>query len=274
MLSGVGPAVQLRSHGIEVVSDVPSVGRNLQDHPELYIEYEVRDRTYSTAMRWQSLIKTALQFAFTRSGRATSPATHVLGYARSSPAEPVPDLLLFSGPWGYLEDTLTFARDLDVYSLSPSICHPRSRGHIELRSANPADHPRIAPNLLGDPDDVERLMRGVRLVDRIAATAPFAQHVVRRIRPDFDLEDSAELERFVRETAGICYHASGTCRMGDDAGAVVDPELRVRGVGRLRVADASVIPVVTSGNLHAPVVMIGERAADLIRQTGSHHEHG
>lgn len=266
MLSGIGQASHLRSHGIEVVSDVPEVGRNLQEHPELYIEYEVRDPTYSAAMRWRNLLATALQFVFTRTGQATSPATHVLGYARSSPAEPVPDLLLFSGPWGFLEDTLTFSRGLDVYSLSPSICHPRSRGHIELRSANPADHPKIVPNLLGDPDDVERLMRAVRFVDRIAATAPFAQHVVRRIRPEFDLEDSVELERFVRETAGICYHASGTCRMGDDAAAVVDPELRVKGVDRLRVADASVMPIVTSGNLHAPAVMIGERAADFIRR--------
>ena len=130
--------------------------------------------------------------------------------------------------------------------------------------------PRITPNLLGDPDDVARLVRGVRLVDRIARTDPFARHVVRRLRPEFDLADDAALEAFVRETAGICYHACGTCRMGADAEAVVDPQLRVRGVGRLSVADASVIPLVTSGNLHAPAVMIGERAADLLRRPDRH----
>jgi choline dehydrogenase len=272
MLSGIGPAGHLRALGIDVVVDAPGVGRNLQDHPELYIEYEVRDPTYSTAMRWHNLLKAGLQFALTRTGRATSPATHILGYARSTPEEPLPDLLVFSGPWGYLDDTVAFSRDIDVYSLSPSICHPRSRGYLELRSPDPSDAPRIVPNLLRDPDDVERLMRGVRLLDRIAGTQPFARHVIRRIRPDCALDDAAGLERFVRETAGICYHASGTCRMGSDLEAVVDPQLRVRGVSRLRVADASIIPIVPSGNLHAPVVMIGERAADLIRHTGAFHD--
>ena len=110
-----------------------------------------------------------------------------------------------------------------------------------------------------------RLMRGVRLVDRIARAKPFSDHLVARLLPDFELSDDASLEAFVRETAGICYHACGTCRMGNDRAAVVDPQLRVRGVGRLAVADASVIPLVTSGNLHAPSVMVGERAADLLR---------
>lgn len=270
MLSGIGPGAHLREHGIEVIADLPSVGRNLHDHPELYIEYEVRDRTYSSAMRWHRMLATALHFAVTRRGQATSCATHVLGYARSTPAETAPDLLVFSGPWGYLEDVFAFTRDINVYSLSPSICHPRSRGYLELRSGDPAELPRITPNLLGDPDDVARLVRGVRLVDRIARTEPFARHVVRRLRPESDLADDAALEAFVRETAGICYHACGTCRMGADAEAVVDPQLRVRGVGRLSVADASVIPLVTSGNLHAPAVMIGERAADLLRRPDRH----
>jgi choline dehydrogenase len=104
------------------------------------------------------------------------------------------------------------------------------------------------------------------LLDRVAATAPFARHVKRRLCPDVSCADEPELEAFVRETAGICYHACGTCRMGSDDAAVVDPELRVRGIGRLSVADASVIPLVSSGNLHAPVVMIGERAAEFVRK--------
>lgn len=265
MLSGIGPGAHLQGLGLQVLVDAPGVGCNLQDHPELYVEYEVRDRTYSSAMRWHSLLATALKYALTRSGQAISCATHVLGYARSRPEVSAPDLLLFSGPWGYLEDSFAFTRDLNVYSLSPSICHPRSRGHVELRSPYAAAPPRIVPNLLADPEDVACLAHGVRLVDRIASTQPFARHVIRRLQPAIDLSDDAALEHFVRETAGICYHACGTCRMGSDAGAVVDPQLRVRGVGRLSVADASVMPVVTSGNLHAPVVMIGERAADLVR---------
>ena len=265
MLSGIGPGAQLQALGIKVRVDAPGVGRNLQDHPELYVEYEVRDRTYSSARRWHQMLVTGLRYALTRSGPATSCATHMLGYARSRPEEPLPDLLLFSGPWGYLEDTFAFTGSVDIYSLSPSLCHPQSRGYVELRSPDPAAPPRIVPNLLEAEEDVACLVRGVRLADRIAKSEPFARHVVRRIRPDCDLADDMALATFVRETASICYHACGTCRMGDDAAAVVDPALRVRGVGRLSVADASVIPLVTSGNLHAPVVMIGERAADLVR---------
>ena len=268
MLSGIGPAQQLRTHGIAVVADSPSVGGNLQDHPELYIEYEVKDRTYSSAMQWHQLALSGLQFALARRGQATSCASHILAYARSRPEEHAPDLLLFSGPWGYLEDNFTFKARVNTYSLSPSLCHPRSRGRIALRSPDPREAPVIDPNLLGDRDDVIRLMRGVRLVDRIAQTRPFSDRVIRRLSPDFDLLDDAALEAYIRENASICYHACGTCRMGDDLSSVVDPRLRVRGVGHLTVADASVIPLVTSGNLHAPTVMIGERAAELLREPG------
>lgn len=262
--SGIGPGSDLQALGIDVVVDSPGVGANLHDHPELYVEYEVRDPTYSSAMKWTSMLRTALQFALTRRGQASSCATHVLGYGASEPGLPEPDLLFFAGPWGYLEDVFAFSRDINVFSISPSICHPKSRGAVTLRSADPAAAPRIAHELLGHPDDVALLMRAVRLVDHVASTPAFARHVVRRLQPDFALADDCALEDFVRRTAGICYHASGTCRMGTDAGAVVDPHLKVRGVDRLSVADASVIPLVTSGNLHAPAVMIGERAADLI----------
>lgn len=268
MLSGIGPAQQLQAHGIAVVADSPSVGSNLHDHPELYIEYEVKDRTYSSAMQWHQLALSGLQFALARRGQATSCASHILAYARSRPEKQAPDLLLFSGPWGYLEDNFTFQSRVNTYSLSPSLCHPRSRGRIALRSPDPGEAPVIDPNLLGDRDDVIRLMRGVRLVDRIAQTRPFSDRVMRRLSPDFDLSDDSSLEAYIRENASICYHACGTCRMGDDPSSVVDSRLRVRGVGHLTVADASVIPLVTSGNLHAPTVMIGERAAELLREPG------
>ncbi|MFN5779855.1 MAG: GMC family oxidoreductase, partial [Novosphingobium sp.] len=152
MLSGIGPAQQLRAHGIAVVADSPSVGSNLHDHPELYIEYEVQDRTYSSAMQWHQLALSGLQFALARRGQATSCASHILAYARSRPEEQAPDLLLFSGPWGYLEDNFTFKSRVNTYSLSPSLCHPRSRGRIALRSPDPREAPVIDPNLLGDRD--------------------------------------------------------------------------------------------------------------------------
>ncbi len=158
-------------------------------------------------------------------------------------------------------------RGTPVFSLSPSVARPLSRGRLCLSGAHPDAPPRIEPNLLADSDDVATLAAGVRLIDRIAATAPFARHVARRLTPNFDLDDTAALHRFVRDDASICYHASGTCQMGMDSGSVVDPQLRVRGVDALRVADASVMPTIPSGNLNAPTIMIAERAADFIRAT-------
>jgi choline dehydrogenase-like flavoprotein len=126
--------------------------------------------------------------------------------------------------------------------------------------------PVIDARLLDDEDDVRRLAAGVRLVDRIARSAPFAQHVKRRLTLPDGLDDEHALQAHVRRHTGICYHAAGTCRMGVDPGAVLDAQLRVRGVQGLRVADASVMPLITSGNLNAPCTMLGERAADFIRK--------
>lgn len=150
--------------------------------------------------------------------------------------------------------------------MSPSVCRPRSRGTVRLDSRDPLAAPRIDANLLGDDDDVRRLVAGVKLVHRLLDHPAVAPHVRRRLSPSPATHDDDALADFVRRDASICYHANGTCRMGVDEGAVLDAQLRVRGVTNLRVADASVMPVVTSGNLNAPVTMIGERAAAFIRQ--------
>jgi choline dehydrogenase len=277
MHSGIGPGAHLQAHGIGVRVDAPDVGAHLSDHPELYVDFEIDQPTYSAQMTARGLLSAAWQYLRHGGGPAASPGTHALGYAHSGcdgPAAPgaPPDLLLFCGPWGRLEDAGTFRNQPSVFSMSPSVCRPRSRGTVRLTSADPLAPPRIDANLLGDDDDVRRLVAGVRLVHRLLEHPAVAPHVRRRISPGPGEHDDDALADWVRRDASICYHANGTCRMGVDPRAVLDAQLRVRGVTNLRVADASVMPVITSGNLNAPVTMIGERAAHFIRQpeSGSH----
>jgi choline dehydrogenase len=269
MLSGIGPGAHLHSLGLPVSVDAPSVGANLHDHPELYVEFIVNQPTYTSGMSWPSLLRSAWQYATTRGGPAASPATHVLGYAHSgvdAPAETglPPDLLLFAGPWGRLEDEGSFSGREAVFSMSPSVCRPMSRGTVRLRSPDASLPPVIDAQLLADEDDVRRLAAGVRLVDRIFSSPAMQPHVLRRLSLPEGLDDEEALRNFVRRDASICYHATGTCRMGSDPGAVVDGQFKVRGVTGLRVVDASVMPTITSGNLNAPVIMLAERAAHFI----------
>jgi choline dehydrogenase len=218
----------------------------------------------------RGIVSAGWRYLAERGGPATSPGTHLLGYAHSGCDDPgaPPDLLLFGGPWGRLEDEGAFAgRRPSVFSMSPSLCRPRSRGTVRLSSADPLAAPRIDANLLGDADDVRRLVAGVKLVHRLLDDPAVAPHVRRRLSPGPATHDDDALADFVRRDASICYHATGTCRMGADDGAVVDAQLRVRGVRGLRVADASVMPSIPSGNLNAPATMIGERAAAFLRAT-------
>ena len=142
---------------------------------------------------------------------------------------------------------------------------PRSRGSLRLRSADPDAKPRLLGNHLSEPEDVASLVAGFKRLEEIARTAPLDEIRGRRLVPDTELEDDEEIEAFLRRETELLYHPAGTCRMGGDEGAVVDPVLRVRGVEGLRVADASVMPVITGGNTYAPTMMIAEKAADLIR---------
>jgi choline dehydrogenase len=267
MRSGIGPAAALRALGIAPVVDAPEVGLNMQDHPDLYVEYAVSRATYSDAGRWYRLPGSALQFVLHRGGPATSPGTHVFAYGSSCGRAEDPDLLIFTGPFGQVTEG-TFTARQSLYSITPSICRPHSRGRVWLASADPLAPPRIQPNLLGDERDLALIVDAIGLVDGIVRQPPFAEALVGRVRPDaaLPLADRAGLEAFARAAVATCHHSCGTCRMGSDARSVVDPALRVRGVAGLRVADASVFPQISSGNLNAPVIMLAERAADLIGQ--------
>jgi choline dehydrogenase len=267
MLSGVGPAAQLQSLGLPVRADLPGVGEGLHEHPELYVEYRVSTPTYATGLGTAAKLISGVQYLFARSGPAASPSSHVNGYLRTRPELAWPDLLLFAEPWGQLASEQAFNGPQEIFSISPALCQPTSRGQVRLRSANPQDDLLIRPNLLGAEQDVRTLMAGVRLVDKIAGLPPFSAYCLERLSPATPLEDDAALEDWIRSTAGICYHASSTCRMGDDPLAVVDPDLRVRGFENLRVCDTSAFPFVPSGNTAAPVIAFAELAAERIRAT-------
>lgn len=263
--SGIGDPAQLQALGIPVLRPSPEVGRNLQDHPDLYVEYDVNEPTYSDARRWHRMALSALQFAWGRSGPATSPGTHLFAYASTEGRTNDPELLIFTGPFGRITES-TFSSRNPVYSITPSICRPYSRGSVRLSSAGALERPIVQPNLLGDERDVELIARAIDYVDRIARLPPFSDSLIRRRSPGEGGASPDEIQDYIRSEVSTCHHSCGTCRMGTDAEAVVNPELRVNGVDGLRVADASIFPRITSGNLNAPTIMLGERAASLIQQ--------
>jgi choline dehydrogenase len=239
MLSGVGPAAHLREHGIEVVADLPGVGQNLQDHVQLPVVFKRRTDSPMTTLLTGNVL-----FLRTRAGADAEPPDMQLNFTPSIPA-PLAPLL-----------NIPFAACIFL----PILVQPASVGQVSLRSADPLDPPMIDPRYLQDAADVQAFVEVIATIRSIAATPAFADLNEVEILPGAD----ADLEAFIRTQSSTLWHPAGTARMGRDAMAVVDPQLRVHGVQGLRVVDASVMPTVTSGNTVAPAYMIGWRAADMI----------
>ena len=261
MLSGIGPAAALAEHGIGVEADLPGVGRNLQDHPYLVSIWDVPGGgSLADAERPRSL----LEYALRRTGPLTSTVAEAFAFVRSRPGLAQPDLQFHFAP-GYFSDNGFEEYDGHAVSMGPTLLSPRSRGAVTLRSADPAAKPRILTNSLTEPEDVAALVAGTRLAREFAATPPFAEVLGREVRPGPDAITDQDLEDDLRRRVDLLYHPVGTCRIGTDEDAVVDPQLRVRGVEGLRVIDASVMPTVPSGNTNAPTIAVAERAADLLR---------
>lgn len=237
MLSGIGPADHLREHGIAVVADVPGVGGNFQDHLKV-------------SVRWQG--KTELA--------ASSVTAGLFTHSNPIEASTLPaDLQFYVGRGTEEPDAFV--------TITASLVRPKSRGEIRLRSANPQDAPVLRANYLQEGGDVQALVRGVHLARWFASVSVFDPIRGEELAPGPAAKSDADLERFVRQAADTIYHAAGTCRMGPAAepSAVVDPELRVRGVQGLRVADGSIMPEVVNATTHAACVMIGEKCSDLVR---------
>eukprot|EP00937_MAST-01D_sp_MAST-1D-sp2_P004447 g4447.t1 len=268
MLSGVGPAAQLAKHGIACVSDVPGVGQNLQDHLDLYVQMEclvpntLYDCTWSNP---HTMVAIGAEWFARGTGKAASNWLEAGGFIRTAAGKAHPDLQYHFLP-GALTGQLTPGK-CHAFQAHCSTMRATSRGSLELRSASPADHPRIDPRYLSTEEDVADLRNGVRLTQEIFAQPAFDAFRGAPISPAPDVRSDDEIDAWVRENTESAYHPSCTCRMGaaDDAGAVVDTAARVRGVRGLRVVDASIMPSVVSGNLNAPTIMLAEKLADVLR---------
>ncbi len=263
MLSGIGPAEPLRRLGIAVANDLPGVGANLQDHPTVQVS-NLNPGAQSYALTARTLPRVAiapLAWFLARRGMLASNAAEAGGYMRTLPGLDRPDVQM-TFVVGLKAAVQKLPRVHGVM-LMVHLMRPLTRGHLELQSANPADRPRLHPDFLGDPGDVGTLMRGVREARRILAAAPFAPYAGAEVTPGASYQSDKELEAAIRTQVGTAYHPVGTCKMGPDGDpmAVVDPQLRVRGVQGLRVADASIMPNIVGGNTNAPAMMIGEQAA-------------
>jgi choline dehydrogenase len=263
MLSGVGPSDQLREHGIDVVQDLPGVGENLHDHPYVVCVWSsAAPESLYGAEKPGALLKWLLR----KRGPLTSNVGEAMAFVRTRAGLPAADIQLIYAP-AYFVNHGFEDYDGHAMTLGPVLLNPKSRGHVRLGSADPAAKPAITTNTLVEAEDVEALVRGVRRAREIATHEPLASATDREIFPGSGVETDADVEADIRRRVELLYHPVGTCRMGTDENAVVDAQLCVRGVEGLRVADASVMPVITGGNTNAPAIMIGERAADLIRRT-------
>ena len=263
LLSGIGPAEQLARHGIPVRQDLPGVGRNLHDHLDASLVYRCTQKiTYDKI----SEVLAGLRYYLTHTGPGTSNIAEAGGFARTALApDERPDVQFHFLP-AILDD---HGRNrIDDHGMTLHACHlqPKSRGHLELVSADPAAKPLLFPNYLSDPEGFDRrtLIEAVRLSRRILGAQAFDRYRGAELIPG-DGDDSAEaIHAFLRRRGETVYHPVGSCRMGSDRDAVVDAELRVHGIEGLRVVDASIMPKIISGNTNAPVVMIAEKASEWI----------
>ena len=276
MRSGIGPADQLRAHGLAVVADRANVGQNLMDHPTISLRWLTDLPSFNARIAGPfGLAREFYRYLFKGDGVLSASMTQAMAGIKTTPDLEEPDVALFFSSFIFdpTKPPVKPGRaaifpllDKPAAGVSLFVSRPYSRGEIRLRGPSPDDRPEIHPRLLSDVRDVDTLMRAGRIVERLFATPPLAEHVRGRLIPELHSDD--EWRAFVRSVAGVSWHASGTCRMGSDAASVVDPELRVRGVDGLRVIDLSIMPSLVSGNTNAPAMMIGDRGAALIRAGG------
>jgi choline dehydrogenase-like flavoprotein len=268
MLSGIGPADHLREHGIDVLHDLPGVGDNLHDHPDVVMVVNAPKLTdlfgLSLPGVW-NILKGMTAWRRARSGPLTSNFAEAGGFIKSAPDEALPDLQLHFVV-GKLVDHGRKTVLGHGYSCHVCLLRPKSRGTLRLASADPQVAPLIDPAFLKDPDDVARLVRGFQRVRELMQQPALARHGGQESAASRSAQSDAQIEQFVRNHADTIYHPVGTCRMGADALAVVDTRLRVHGVAGLRVVDASIMPRVVGGNTNAPVIMVAEKAVDMIRE--------
>jgi choline dehydrogenase-like flavoprotein len=267
MLSGIGPAAQLTRHGIPVVHDLAGVGGGFHDHIDTVLVYDaphLKDLFgLSLTGAWR-VLNGAFEWRNHRRGMLTSNFAEAGGFIKSRREEPIPDLQLHF-VIGKLLDHGRKAVLGHGFSCHVCLLRPQSRGSVTLASGDPLASPLIDPNFLAEPDDMLRIIRGFRLVRHILTQPALAQYGARELRRSASAQSDAAIEAFIRSQADTIYHPVGTCRMGNSTNDVVDAGLRVHGIERLRVVDASVMPRIVGSNTNAPTIMIAEKAADMIK---------
>lgn len=266
MLSGVGDAGHLSGHGINVLHDAPEVGQNLQDHLQARLVFKCREATLNDEVR--SLVNKArigLEYALFRSGPMTMAASLVFGFLRTRPELATPDIQFHIQPWS-ADSPGEGVHPFSAFTQSVCQLRPESRGQVSLRSADPGMAPIIAPNYLATQTDRDTIVAGIEIARKFARTEPLRSAISEEFRPAADVQGYDEILDWARLNSTTIYHPTGTCRMGADPGAVVDPRLRVRGIRGLRVADCSIMPQIVSGNTNAPAMMIGARLAQMVHE--------
>jgi 4-pyridoxate dehydrogenase len=271
MLSGIGNPDHLASHGITCVHPLPGVGQNLQDHISVGVEYQrIGDGPFVSRLRYDIIALAMAQAYFLGTGFATQMPGPVTGFFKTDTSLEQPDIQLLSRfvppesqpwfPW-------IRPRPRDAFMVRPVVLHPESRGELKLHSADPRAAPAIHQNFLSEPKDWETLRRGIALMRDLVAQKALDPYRGPEIQPGSGVNSKANINAFIRRTAWTAHHPLGTCRMGKDHDdlAVLDTQLRVRGMQGLRVVDASAMPDMVGGNINAPIVMIAEKAADFIR---------
>jgi choline dehydrogenase len=256
----LAPAQTLREQAIPLQHELPGVGANLQDHLAISVAYACRQPITLTNASSRASVA---EYRQRRTGPLSSNAAEAGLFVTISEKHSIPDLQFHFMPGWYLEHGFRVPEG-HGFTLSPTLVMPASRGQIRLHSNRPNDAPRIEPNYLECEEDLEILRRGVELARRLAATSSLSSYRGEELWPGAEVETSDEVRAFIRERAETLYHPVGTCRMGRDAGAVVDDRLRVHGLQGLRVIDASIMPRIPNGNTNAATLMIAEKGAELV----------
>jgi choline dehydrogenase len=268
MLSGIGPAAELSAHGIAVLRNLPGVGRNLQEHVGAHLVNDVSQTTLNTDIGPLRGMAHVLNFLASGRGALTTPIGHAQMFVRTREDAPAPNIQIIFAPFAFDLDEQGRLKLRATPSISQAIgvMRPKARGTITLRSADPHDAPVIRHQLLADDDDLEQLVEGLLFARRIVAQPALAPFVTGEVRPGAALGTREALAGFARMAAIPMYHPVGTCKIGEDAMAVVDADLRVHGIDGLWVADASVMPTLPSGNTNATAIMIGDKGAEHVKQ--------
>jgi choline dehydrogenase len=261
LLSGIGPANEINRAGIRPIHDLPGVGKNLQDHVMVSVGYLC---TQPVSMATAESLSNLIRYFVLKRGPLVSNVAEAGIFLRAREESQRPDLQLLFGPAYYVNHGLSPRKD-HCFGFGPTLITPESRGSISLKSSNPLEPPAIRANYLSTDADMRVIIEGVKLSRRLAQQQPLAKFRGEELHPGAATQSDEEIANFIRAEVQTLYHPVGTCKMGDDTMAVVDSQLRVHGIERLRVVDASIMPRIIAGNTNAPTIMIAEKAADVIR---------